>query len=59
MTGWYFKLSSTETGFLHEAPNGFACAAFSKESRMNFDSANKLNRKFREKGVAWPGNNNR
>jgi hypothetical protein len=31
--------------FLHEAPNRFACAAFSKESRMKFANANKLDRK--------------
>jgi hypothetical protein len=31
--------------FLHEAPNRFACAAFSKESRMKFATANKLDRK--------------
>jgi hypothetical protein len=31
--------------FLHEAPNRFACAAFSKESRMKFANANKLHRK--------------
>ena len=31
--------------FLHEAPNRFACAAFSEESRMKFAHANKLDRK--------------
>jgi hypothetical protein len=31
--------------FLHEAPNRFARAAFSKESRMKFANANKLDRK--------------
>ena len=31
--------------FLHEAPKKFACAAFSKESRMKFAYANKLDRK--------------
>jgi hypothetical protein len=31
--------------FLHEAPNTIACAAFSKESRMKFANANKLDRK--------------
>jgi hypothetical protein len=31
--------------FLHEAPNRFACAAFSKESRMKLANANKLDRK--------------
>src|ERR1700736_4694507 len=31
--------------FLHGAPPTPACAAFIKESRMNFTSANKLNRK--------------
>jgi hypothetical protein len=34
--------------FLHEAPNRFACAAFSKESRMKFANANKLDRKSGE-----------
>ena len=31
--------------FLHAAPNRFACAAFSKESRMEFANATKLHRK--------------
>src|ERR1700678_2562300 len=31
--------------FLHEAPKKFACAAFSRESRMKFANANKLDRK--------------
>jgi hypothetical protein len=36
--------------FLHEAPPTPACAAFIKESRMKFASANKLDRKS---GVRW------
>jgi hypothetical protein len=31
--------------FLHEAPTTDACAAFIKESRMEFANARKLNRK--------------
>ena len=36
--------------FLHEAPNRFGCAAFSKESRMKFINAKKLHRKS---GGTW------
>jgi hypothetical protein len=34
--------------FLYAAPNRSTCAAFSKESRMNFTNANKLDRKSGE-----------
>jgi hypothetical protein len=39
------KEAKRDPDFLHEAPKKFACAAFSKESRMKFANANKLDRK--------------
>jgi hypothetical protein len=39
------KEAERDPDFLHEAPKKFACAAFSKESRMKFANANKLDRK--------------
>jgi hypothetical protein len=39
------KEANRDPDFLHEAPKKFASAAFSKESRMEFANANKLDRK--------------
>jgi 4Fe-4S ferredoxin len=40
--------------FLYAAPDTTACAAFIKESRMNFASANQLHRKSGEAGAYRP-----
>jgi hypothetical protein len=43
--GSRFQAQVGDPDFLHEAPNRFACAAFGKESRMEFANANNLDRK--------------
>ena len=39
------RKTALDPDFLYAAPDTTACAAFSKESRMKFDNANKLDRK--------------
>ena len=43
--GKHMRVRVHTPDFLHEAPKKFACAAFSKESRMKFAKANKLDSK--------------
>jgi peptidyl-prolyl cis-trans isomerase SurA len=51
------RASNDDPDFLYDALDTTACAAFNKESRMNFVSANKLYRKSgRAKQIAMAGN---
>jgi NAD-dependent dihydropyrimidine dehydrogenase PreA subunit len=45
---------AADPDFLYAAPDTTACAAFIKESRMNFANANQLHRKFGEAGAYRP-----
>ena len=53
--GSRFQAQAGDPDFLHEAPNRFACAAFGKESRMEFANANKLDRKSGGRGLRAGG----